>query len=219
MITEQEMNSNFDLFIQLLQDNVKREGIDNLISWLKSKDTKIAPASTRYHLSCAGGLVKHSLNVYNRLKKLIELEYPTTIIDENGEVQKVENTCPYSEETITIVALLHDISKIDFYEIQERNTKDENGNWIKVPYYSVKDETKRFIFGSHSMNSYYMANTFLNLTYQEGLAILHHMGGMDSTEDKFSVKGLAEAYKKSPLALLLMQADISSTFIDEGIDE
>lgn len=219
MITEKEINENFELYLQLIQENIKRPGVDNLINWLKSKDAKSAPASTKYHLSCKGGLIKHSLNVYNRLKKLIELEYPTMVQDESGEMKKVENTCPYTDETIAIVALLHDISKVDFYEVQERNTKDENGNWIKVPYYSVKNEDQRFIFGSHCMNSFYMANTFLNLTYQEGLAILHHMGGLDSTEDRFSVKNLAEAYKKSPLALLLMQADMSSTFIDEGIDE
>lgn len=214
-MTEQEINENFERYISLIETNIKREGVDKLLKWLKAKDTKYAPASTRYHLSEAGGLVKHSLNVYDRLKKLISVEYPIHIADENGELREVESACPYSEETIALVALLHDISKIDFYEVQERNTKDEKGNWIKVPYYQVKDENNRFIFGSHSMNSYYMASKFFNLSYEESLAILHHMGGLDSTEDTLSVKGIAEAFKKSTLAVLLHMADLASTFVDE----
>lgn len=214
-MTEQEINENFERYINLIETNIKREGVDKLLKWLKAKDTKYAPASTRYHLSEAGGLIKHSLNVYDRLKKLISVEYPTHVADKNGELYEVESTCPYSEETITLVALLHDISKVDFYEVQERNTKDEKGNWIKVPYYQVKDENNRFIFGSHSMNSYYMASKFFNLSYEESLAILHHMGGLDSTEDTLSVKGIAEAFKKSALAVLLHMADLASTFVDE----
>lgn len=214
-MTEQEINENFERYINLIETNIKREGVDKLLKWLKAKDTKYAPASTRYHLSEAGGLVKHSLNVYDRLKKLISVEYPTHVADKNGELHEVESTCPYSEETITLVALLHDISKVDFYEVQERNTKDEKGNWIKVPYYQVKDENNRFIFGSHSMNSYYMVSKFFNLSYEESLAILHHMGGLDSTEDTLSVKGIAEAFKKSTLAVLLHMADLASTFVDE----
>lgn len=205
-MTDIQIEDNYNRFINLIKDNIKRGGVDNLIKWLNSKNAKDAPASTRYHLSCRGGLIKHCLNVYERLNQFIELEYKDT-------------ECPYTKETLTIVSLLHDISKVDFYEIQERNTKDENGNWIKVPYYSVKDEDHRFIYGSHSMNSVYMLSKFINLTHEESLAILHHMGGMDTTEDKFTVKNISEAYKKSALALLLFFADMSATFRDEGINE
>ena len=199
-LTEEQLDTNYNKFINLIETNIKREGVERLIKWLNSKDTRVAPASTRYHNSFEGGLVLHSINVYERLKRLIKFEYG----DES----------PYSEETIALVALLHDISKIDFYEVQMRNVK-ENGVWVQKPYFSVKDEQNRLIFGSHSMNSLYMVSKFFKLTYEEELAILHHMGGIDSTEDKFTPKNLAEAYKKSTLALLTQQADMLATFVDE----
>lgn len=200
-LTEEQINNNYNRFMDLLKTNVHREGIDSLLAWLGEKDTKIAPASTRYHLSCAGGLLQHCLGVYDRLKKLMVMEYG--------------DKCPYTEETITLVALLHDISKINFYEVSYRNTKDETGNWVKVPFYQVKEEQNRFIFGSHAMNSYYMLNTFVKLTYEEALAVLHHMGGLDSTEDTLTIKNISEAYKKSTLAVLLHEADLLATFVDE----
>lgn len=202
---ELNIEKNFERYINLIKTKITRDskGVEQLVAYLKSKDTAKAPASTRYHLSVAGGLVAHSLNVYDRLNRLIAMEFP-------------DNTCPYSEETIAIVALLHDISKVNFYEVQERNAKDASGNWIKVPFYQVKDEDSRLIFGSHSMNSYYMVNTFIPLSYEESLAILYHMGGLDTTEDSLTAKNLSEAYKKSRLAMLLHFADMLSTFADES---
>ena len=196
MISEFDINDNFDRFIKLIEDNVTRDGVTNLIAWLKAKDTKIAPASTKYHLSCKGGLVKHCLNVYDRLKRLLDMEYPKFVPDLNGEMMESKRTCPYSEETIVLVSLLHDMSKIEFYEVQERNVKVENGNWIKVPYYSVRDEESRLIFSDHATNSDYMVSKFIKLKYEEELAIIHHEGGFDSATDKNSVAITMQSYKK-----------------------
>ena len=210
------VEQNFETFINEITQNVHREGIDKLIAWLKAKDTKIAPASTKYHLACEGGLVEHSLNVYNTLKKLLRCHYGPVAADANGEMY---DPIPYTSETIAIVALLHDISKVNYYTIGERNTKDENGNWIKVPFYQVKEAENRLIFGSHSMNSFYMISKFIKLDYEEELAILHHMGGLDVTEDTLTVKNTTEAWIKSPLALLLHQADMQATFLIESNNE
>ena len=206
MLLDEQVEKNYNEFMHLIHTNITRIGVDSLIKYLEGSDIKTAPASTRYHNAFKGGLIDHSLNVYKRLNQLITMEYPN-------------NDCPYTNETITLVALLHDISKVNFYETLERNTKDEHGNWIKVPYYQVKDEFHRFIFGSHSMNSLYMTSKFFKLTYDEELAILHHMGGIDTTEDTLSAKNTVEAYKKSKLALLLHFADMMATTIDEvGLD-
>ena len=211
-LTNEQIENNYQMFIDLIKDNIKRDGITDLIDWLNSKDTKFAPASTKYHLSCKGGLVQHSLHVYNRLHRLLETEYGENI--------------PYSEETIVLVSLLHDISKVNFYTEQIRNVKeyrpdgsktDSNGrfDWVEEKSYAVKDEQDRFIFGDHSTNSYYMLNTFIKLTYEEGLAILHHMGCMEVGSDGLKVKCASEAYKKSTLSLLLFEADMLATFVDE----
>lgn len=207
MLSNEQIEKNYEEFITLLRTNITGnfEGLEKLISYLNAKDTKIAPASTKYHGAYAGGLVRHCLNVYNKLTDLLQLTY--------GDSQ------PYTAHTITIVALLHDISKVDFYEIQERNTKDENGNWIKVPYYQVKDIKHRLIYGSHGANSVFKVRTFINLSYEEELAILHHMGGFDYTEGVVSTQNISEVFTKSPLALLLHQADRQATFMMDDINE
>ena len=56
-------------FIDIYSENVKREGGDKLLEYLLSSksDFFTAPASTRYHGSYEGGLLEHSLNVYDCL--------------------------------------------------------------------------------------------------------------------------------------------------------
>ena len=216
MLTQEQIEKNFEEFIGLIENNIKRDGVDKLVVWLKNKDTKTAPASGKYHCAYEGGLVEHSLNVYRRLKKLLQLEYPRVLdgVDNNG-VEKYKETCPYSDETITLVSLLHDISKIGYYEIGERNVKDEKGNWTKAQFYQAKDQSKRLLFESHSENSLYMTSKFLKLEYEEELAIRYHMGGFDSSEGVVDTKNISAVYAKCPLALLLHTADICCTYIDE----
>lgn len=74
---------------------IDRAGADNLLAWLESTDFFTAPASAKYHGAYPGGLVKHSLNVYNELISHVDA----------GTV-----------ESLTICALLHDICKVDYYE-------------------------------------------------------------------------------------------------------
>lgn len=218
MLSEERIEENYNKYIELLKTNIQREGIENLIKWLNAQDTKVAPASGKYHCAYKGGLVEHSLNVYKRLKNLLKLEYTVREKGEDGQV-KTEYKCPYSEETITLVSLLHDISKINYYEQQFRNVKDEKGDWRQVPFYQSKESKNRLIFGSHCMNSLYMVGKFFKLNYEEELAILYHMGAMDSSDDKITVKNTAEVYAKSTLALLLHHADMEATYIDESREE
>lgn len=56
-----------DRFLQLFQDNIKREGADMLLEWLKKSDFFTAPASTKFHGAHECGLLEHSLNVYDSL--------------------------------------------------------------------------------------------------------------------------------------------------------
>lgn len=61
--------TNKERFIELLR-STKREGIEKLIDFLEKTDFFTAPASTRFHMSCEGGLLQHSLNVYDCLVNL-----------------------------------------------------------------------------------------------------------------------------------------------------
>ena len=50
-------------FLELL-NTVNRDGINDLINFIKKTDFFKAPASTRFHGSKEGGLLEHSLKVY-----------------------------------------------------------------------------------------------------------------------------------------------------------
>ena len=197
-----DVNANYLNFKKFLTAYVKRDGLEDFISWLDTTDFNIAPASTKYHLACEGGLVKHSINVFYRLIRLINNEF--------GSEQEI-----YSKDTIALVSLLHDISKANFYTIEYRNRKNADGEWEKVPYFTVRSEDDRYIMGNHMENSLLKLCEFFDLTYEEKLAILHHMGGNDVCDNSMSMANTSAAFKKSKLAVLLHLADMQATYIDE----
>ena len=176
-------------FIGLLK-TVKREGMDELITFLERTDFFTAPASTRFHGCWEGGLMEHSLKVYDIFKHKIE-----------NNIEKVE----IKEESIILIALLHDICKANFYKVDFRNAKNEQGVWEKVPYYTVDDT----IPYGHGEKSVMMITEYIKLTPEEKYAIRWHMG---FTETKESYGYLGAAYKKYPVALIMHEADLESTY-------
>ena len=114
------------------------------------------------------------------------------------------------EESFAICALLHDICKINFYKVSFRNSKNEFGEWEKVPYYSIDDA---FPYG-HGEKSVFLIERFMKLKPCEAMAIRWHMGGFDDTakSGNFSI-GLA--YDKYPLAVKLAISDVESTYLRE----
>ena len=178
-------------FLELLK-GIKREGIDNLINFLEnSTDFFKAPASTRFHGNFEGGLLEHSIKVYEILKE---------------KVEKATIDLQISEETIKIVALLHDICKVNYYKIDYRNAKNELGVWEKVPYYTVDDT----IPYGHGEKSVMMLTEYIKLTPEEKYAIRWHMG---LSEPKELYGTMSIAFSKYPLALMLFEADLEATYL------
>ena len=176
-------------FIELLK-STKRENIEKLIEFIEKTDFFKAPASTRFHGNYEGGLLEHSLKVYEILK------------------HKVENSIipiDVPEESLIIIALLHDICKVNYYKVDYRNAKNEFGEWEKVPYYTVDDT----IPYGHGEKSVMMITEYIKLTVEEKYCIRWHMG---FTEPKELYGTLGEAFKKFPLALLMHEADLESTY-------
>lgn len=191
---QKEINENKEEFLNIARENIKREGLENLISWLVTTDFFEAPASSKFHLAEAGGLCKHSINVYKRMLNLAIAEY--------GE----ENV---NRETIAICGLFHDICKCCFYKTEYRNVK-ENGEWVQKPYYAVDD----MLPYGHGEKSVYIINGYMRLTREEALAINWHMGGFD----KRVVGGdfeFSKAYYKYPICVLMHMADVMATYLDE----
>ena len=52
--------------------SVNREGMDNLLEFIDATDFYTAPASTRFHGCYEGGLLEHSMKVYEILKEKVK---------------------------------------------------------------------------------------------------------------------------------------------------
>lgn len=188
-------------FIEIYRTHIKRDGAEELLNFLLSEhcDFFTAPASTRYHGAYEGGLLEHSLNVYDCLVDI--LARPRM-----KEVYGIH----YSDESIAIAALLHDLCKVNFYKVSFRNAKDENGKWVSVPYYTIEDSLP---YG-HGEKSVYMISGYMKLSRDEAFAIRYHMG-FSGPEDANQVGRALEMF---PLAYALCMADMEASYFLEDVN-
>ena len=188
-----------DEFIEIYTTNIKREGADKLLEYLLSpkSDFFTAPASTRFHGSYEGGLLEHSLNVYHCLKDYAARDRVKNVYGLNA-----------SEETRALTALLHDICKVNFYSVDYRNSKNAQGVWEKVPYYTIDDKLP---YG-HGEKSVYIISGYMRLTREEAFAIRYHMG-FSGNDD---VNSVGKSFEMFPLAFALSVADMEATYYLEG---
>lgn len=185
-------------FLEIYDGKIGRRGAETLRNYLLDSDFFVAPASGRFHNCHRGGLCEHSVNVYEQLVRIADAEFGA------------ERAEKFTDETLAICGLLHDVCKIDYYKEDFRNVKNENGEWERKPYYS-KNEVLPY---GHGEKSVYIINSFMQLTRAEALAINWHMGGFD-----VRVRGgdfsMSEAYSRYPLCALLHAADLLATYLDE----
>lgn len=197
--------NNIERFERLLR-STGRDGIESLISYIQKSDFYTAPASTRYHSCHEGGLLEHSLNVYDRF---------VTKFQDKLWAEKVA----VKEDSLIIIALLHDLCKAGFYGTELKNKKvysdtgkksDSNGryDWVTAPAYTVDD---KFPMG-HGEKSMYMVSRFIRLTNTEAMAIRWHMLW---TEPKELYNTISNAVKLYPIILALHEADMESTYLLE----
>lgn len=188
-----------ETFLSVYREHITRPGSAELLAYLEKSDFFSAPASSRFHGDHDGGLCEHSVNVYQRLAMLISAE------------DLIYGKTEYSEETIAICGLLHDLCKVGFYTTSTRNVKNEQtGQWEKKPYYTVEDKLP---YG-HGEKSVFMIERFMRLSTEEAMAIRWHMGGFDESAQGGSY-AISNAYEKYPLAVMLHIADLQATYINE----
>lgn len=197
--------TNIERFEHLLK-STKRSGIEDLIEFIRKSDFYTAPASTRFHSCHEGGLLEHSLNVYDRL-----------ISKFNDELW--ESSVEVGSDSLIIAALLHDLCKSYFYGTELKNKKeyhdkgsksDSNGrfDWVTVPSYVVDDK----IPYGHGEKSVMMIEEYIKLKPIERYAIRWHMG---FSEPKENWNTLGTAMRKYPLILALHMSDLESTYLLE----
>jgi len=220
LVKENFMNNqkNIKRFESLLE-KVNRNGVNELINYIRTDtDFYSAPASTQFHLACEGGLLQHSLNLYNIMviKKL------------NPVWNKVLEHV--SDESLTLVSLLHDLCKVNFYSKGYKNQKtydpkkvsaapkcdlkrDSMGDfvWQTVVKYQILDQLPL----GHGEKSVILISRFIDLTIDEIMAIRWHMG---FSEEKSMHNSLGKAMEEYPLTLALFEADMEAAKLIEGDD-
>lgn len=179
-------------FINTFNTNIKRSGSNELLSWLSSTDFFIAPASTKFHSSHDGGLCEHSLNVYTILKK--------RFLKNNADL-----------ETYTIISLMHDICKCNFYYKTFKNVKNlETDKWEKKSVYLIND---KFPMG-HGEKSVFLIERFMKLTEEEAMAIRWHMGAFDNNSSQYY--NISNAFNQYSLCVKLHISDLEATYLNEN---
>lgn len=174
------LNSN--MTVELIKPNIQI-----VLNWLRSTDFYAAPASTQYHEAFPGGLLIHSLRVYNQMVDLHKVEaFKSTSIVE-----------------ATIGALVHDWCKIGFYESYLKNVKnEETGQWEKVTAY--RHNLKGVALG-HGATSMFLASRCFKLSVELAAAIRFHMGVWHCCDSEKNE--LQHCNAKYPLVYLIQFAD------------
>ena len=193
-LSPEQLADNRRAFLQVLRDNVKRDGLEDLITYLENSDFFTAPSSTRFHGNYEGGLCEHSLNVYQCL----------------CELRKKYDVAEYSDETIAITALGHDFTKIRVYSKQPAFRKDADGRWEQYMSYKFDE-----VFpGGHGEKSCFIIQQFMKLTPDEYLAIRWHMNGFDNAV-KGGDRAMSAAVEKCKLVPMLQLADMEASHMLE----
>ena len=176
--------------------STNREGIVNVIERLEELDFFKAPASTKFHLSHAGGLLEHSMNVCDMALGLRELM-----------IRKKENLQDMlPKDSVIISSLLHDVCKADIYKTTIKKQKNALGIWTPVAGYDV--DYSYFPLGHGEKSVIWILQNGLKLTTDEIIAIRWHMTAWDLPFQSPEMKGnLNAAKERCPLLSLIQAAD------------
>lgn len=187
---------NKEAFIGILSDT-SRKGIDQVLAKLEELGFFVAPASSKFHLSCKGGLLEHSMNVYNAAMMIREQAVKTK--------PELEEQLPL--DSVAICTLLHDVCKTDIYKEGILSRKNADGYWEKYLGFQV-DYNAGLPLGHGEKSVIMLLSWGLELKPEEMLAIRWHMTAWDlpmqSPEHKESLNA---AKAKTPLVSLVQLAD------------
>lgn len=183
---------------------VKRDGVNKLMNYIRNSDMYTAPASTRFHLSVAGGLLQHSLNVLDAFRESMRKNDDGTY----SYMVAGKNVATITEESLVVMALLHDICKTNFYTVVMKWRKDKSNKWEQYETFEVDDKVP---YG-HGEKSVMMIEEFMKLKPEERYAIRWHMGYTES-----DILSLNNAIDKYPIIWALHSADTKASHFMESV--
>lgn len=181
-----------------------RENIEYVIEDLETFGFFEAPASVRNHYNHPGGLLEHSLGVYDAAMMLRK-----DIIERRPDLE-----AKLPAGSVAIAALLHDVCKADIYRRVTRKRKNEIGLWEDVEEYEVDYSSLPVGHGEKSVMR--LLRMGLDLEDDEILAIRWHMGAWAVDSDSVEMdKSYRQAIANTPLLPLIHTADTLASQIFE----
>ena len=190
-------------FVSILRAT-NRAGIANVIAGLEELGFFMAPASTRFHGSFPGGLMLHSLNVYDQAVILRDAELKV----------RPDLANALTDDTIAIAALLHDVCKAEVYKEVEKFRKDKDNQWEKYKTYTVDYSFMPLGHGEKSVIR--LLRWGLEMTDAEVLAIRWHMQAFDLSDSPESRASYSQASMSCPLLAILIAAEGLASRLMEG---
>lgn len=172
----------------------EREGIDDLIVYLKVVDYFEAPCSGGNHLAKEGGLAEHSLNVLHIAEKM-----SVALIGGKNLTKEMQNA-------IIICSLLHDLGKCGQFRKPEyvENILSSGKKSDSKPFKRNPD----LLNVPHEIRSVAIASMFIDLTEEEQHAILYHNGLYGPL--KYEIQG-----NETPLYMIIHWADMWASRVVE----
>lgn len=167
----------------------KREGIEDVIEFMKESDFFSAPASSMHHGCITGGLAIHSYNVMDIMRSL--------------NMPELKALQRFTDDSIILCGLLHDFCKINTY----KPNLLKNGSLSTSKPYKVDD---KFPIGHGEKSVIMLQKLGLKLTDEEMIGIRYHMNVFDST-------GYKDKSRWNDLSILVFIADyFVSTFLEKS---
>ena len=198
-----EKEKNKELFIQLLM-GTGRNGVEKVIEGIEKLGFFNAPASAKHHLAEDGGLLQHSLNVYEQAMEIRAVQVKM--------FPELESRL--WPESIAIAALLHDVCKAEVYKQVEKFRKDKDNRWEK--YLAYENDQGHCPLGHGEKSVIRLLRMGLDLTEDEIYAIRWHMAGWDLSDYRESRDSFGKACDKCPLLSIIIAADELATRITEN---
>lgn len=204
----------------IIQDllSVKREGMKELVDYLEREGYFEVPASSKYHSNFwgasedgeCGGLAYHSYLVMELLK-------------EKNEKYELE----LSDESIYIMAYLHDLAKLGLYgtKVSEEEfdkygyklKKDPITNkWVSDKVILTNNENPILHFGHGELSCIRIMQFLKKITVEELLAIRWHSGAYEAKEH---YRDFQQAVKKYKSIMALHICDLEASQLMEDIIE
>lgn len=195
--------------IESLLLSTEREGMENLLTWMRENGFYESSCSGGNHLAKEGGLAEHSLNVLGVMQDMSFLLCvgPESLTKEY-------------QDAIYICSLLHDLGKCG-----DHGKPGYVPNMLKVRATKAnpdpepqQSKSKPFKLNAdlfpidHEVRSVKIASKFIELTEEEELAILWHNGLYGNF--RYQIQG-----KETPLYMLLHFADMWASRVIEREEE